>query len=110
MNVKFISVTQPNIEGLSNPEDLVAYCARVSNPSNQINTETAPKLLKFLIKHKHWSPLEMVDMTLEIKTSRAIAAQILRHKSFLEKSSITIFVADAITSSRGFSSFIPCVK
>jgi thymidylate synthase (FAD) len=82
MNVKFISVTQPNVEGVLNPEDLVAYCARVSNPSNQINTETAPKLLKFLIKHKHWSPLEMVDMTLEIKTSRAIAAQILRHKSF----------------------------
>lgn len=82
MNVKFISVTQPSVEGIINSEDLVAYCARVSNPSNQINTETAPKLLKFLIKHKHWSPLEMVDMTLEIKTSRAIAAQILRHKSF----------------------------
>lgn len=82
MNVKLISVTQPNIEGILNPEDLVAYCARVSNPSNQTNNETAPKLLKFLIKHKHWSPLEMVDMTLEIKTSRAIAAQILRHKSF----------------------------
>lgn len=82
MNVKFISVTQPNVEGVLNPEDLVAYCARVSNPLNQTNNETAPKLLKFLIKHKHWSPLEMVDMTLEIKTSRAIAAQILRHKSF----------------------------
>jgi thymidylate synthase (FAD) len=82
MNVKFISSTQPYIDGVLNSEDLVAYCARVSSPSNQNNTETAPKLLKFLIKHKHWSPLEMVDMTLEIKTSRAIAAQILRHKSF----------------------------
>jgi len=82
MNVKFISATQPSISGILNPEDLVAYCARVSNPSNQTNTITAPKLLKFLIKNNHWSPLEMVDMTLEIKTSRGIAAQILRHKSF----------------------------
>jgi thymidylate synthase (FAD) len=82
MNVKLISVTKPEVEGVYNAEDLVAYCARVSNPSNQINTETAPKLLKFLIKHKHWSPFEMVDLTIEIKTSRAIAAQILRHRSF----------------------------
>jgi len=82
MNVKLISITKPDIEGLQNAEDLVAYCARVSNPSNQMNSETAPKLLGFLIKHKHWSPFEMVDMTIEIKTSRAIAAQILRHRSF----------------------------
>jgi thymidylate synthase (FAD) len=82
MNVKLISITKPEVEGIYNAEDLVAYCARVSNPSNQINTETAPKLLKFLIKHKHWSPFEMVDLTVEIKTSRAIAAQILRHRSF----------------------------
>jgi len=82
MNVELISITQPEIKGIKNPEDLIAYCARVSNPSNQMNTETAPKLLAFLIKHKHWSPFEMVDMTLEIKTSRAIAAQILRHRSF----------------------------
>lgn len=82
MNVKLISITNPEIDGVKNPEDLVAYCARVSNPSNQMNVETAPKLLAFLIKHKHWSPFEMVDMTLEIKTSRAIAAQILRHRSF----------------------------
>ena len=82
MNVKLISITKPEVEGVCNAEDLVAYCARVSNPSNQINTETAPKLLKFLIKHKHWSPFEMVDLTVEIKTSRAIAAQILRHRSF----------------------------
>jgi len=82
MNVKLISITQPYIDGINNAEDLVAYCARVSNPSNQMSTETAPKLLGFLIKHKHWSPFELVDMTLEIKTSRAIAAQILRHRSF----------------------------
>ena len=63
-------------------ENHIAYCARVSNPSNQHNTKTAPKLLSYLIKHKHWSPFEMVDMCIEIKTSRAIAAQILRHRSF----------------------------
>jgi thymidylate synthase (FAD) len=68
MSVKLISITKPEVEGVYNAEDLVAYCARVSNPSNQINTETAPKLLKFLIKHKHWSPFEMVDLTVEIKT------------------------------------------
>ena len=82
MNVSLISITQPFLSDLKSPEDIIAYCARVSNPSNQLNAETAPKLLKFLIKHKHWSPFEMVDMTLEIKTSRAIAAQILRHRSF----------------------------
>jgi len=82
MNVELISITKPEIKGLKNPEDLVAYCARVSNPSNQMNTQTAPKLLKFLIEHKHWSPFELVDMCVEIKTSRGIAAQILRHRSF----------------------------
>lgn len=82
MNVELISITKPEINGLKKAEDLVAYCARVSNPSNQMNTETAPKLLKFLIKHKHWSPFELVDMCVEIKTSRGIAAQILRHRSF----------------------------
>ena len=82
MNVSLVSITQPLISDLKNPEDIIAYCARVSNPTNQLNTETAPKLLKFLVKYKHWSPFEMVDMTLEIKTSRAIAAQILRHRSF----------------------------
>ena len=63
-------------------EELITYCARVSNPENQMNTETAPRLINFLIKHKHWSPFEMVNMCVEIKTSRAIAAQILRHRSF----------------------------
>ena len=82
MSVKLISISQPKVENIKSAEDLVAYCARVSNPSNQMNTETAPKLLKYLIKHKHFSPFEMVSMTVEIKTSRAIAAQILRHRSF----------------------------
>ena len=82
MNVKLISLSNPYITGINNAEELISYCARVSNPSNQLNTETAPKLLAYLIKHKHWSPFEMVSMTMEIKTSRAIAAQILRHRSF----------------------------
>lgn len=78
--VKLISKTC-GVDGLS-AEDLIAFTARVSNPSNQMNLETSPKLLSYLIKNKHWSPFEMVSMTLEIKTSRAIAAQILRHRSF----------------------------
>ena len=82
MNTKLISITKPIIEGIESAEDLISYCARVSNPNNQLNTETAPKLLKYLIDHKHWSPYEMVSFTVEIKTSRAIAAQILRHRSF----------------------------
>ena len=82
MNVNLISITKPKIKDIQESEDLIAYCARVSSPSNQLNLNTAPKLLKFLIDHRHWSPFEMVDMTLEIKTSRAIAAQILRHRSF----------------------------
>lgn len=82
MNVELVSITKPENKQLKSAEDLVAYCARVSNPSNQMNTETAPKLLKFLIKHRHWSPFELVDMCVEIKTSRGIAAQILRHRSF----------------------------
>ena len=63
-------------------EELIAYMARVSNPSNQTNTETSAKLIKYLIKHKHWSPFEMVNMCVEIETTRSIAAQILRHRSF----------------------------
>jgi len=82
MNVKLVSVTEPKIEGINSAEELITYCARVSNPSNQMNTQTAPKLLKYLIDHKHFSPFEMVSMVIEIKTSRAIAAQILRHRSF----------------------------
>jgi thymidylate synthase (FAD) len=82
MKVKLVSITKPIIEGLASTEDIVAYCARVSNPSNQMNTETAPKLIRYLIKNKHWSPFEMVSLCFEIETSRAIAAQILRHRSF----------------------------
>jgi len=86
MQVKLVSTTHSTLQlkrqGIKTPEDLIVYCARVSNPSNQFNNETAPKLTAYLIKHKHWSPFEMVDMTVEIKTSRAIAAQILRHRSF----------------------------
>lgn len=82
MSTKLISISNPLITGISNAEELISYCARVSNPSNQLNVETAPKLLNYLIKHKHWSPFEMVSMTVEIQTSRAIAAQILRHRSF----------------------------
>lgn len=65
-----------------NAEDLIAYMARVSNPNNQDNTETSTRLIKYLITHKHWSPFEMVNMCVEINTTRAIAAQILRHRSF----------------------------
>jgi len=89
MNVKLISITEPKITPDTgvyprkmSAEDIIAYCARVSNPENQMNTKTAPKLIKFLIKHKHWSPFELASMCVEIKTSRAIAAQILRHRSF----------------------------
>ena len=82
MSTKLVSISKPLIDGINAAEDLIAYCARVSNPINQLNTETAPRLLKYLIDHKHWSPYEMVSFTIEIKTSRAIAAQILRHRSF----------------------------
>jgi len=86
MKVKLVSLTQPQVSTPDrqpmNAEDLIAYCARVSNPKNQMNTETAPRLVKFLIKHKHWSPFELASMCVEIQTSRAIAAQILRHRSF----------------------------
>lgn len=82
--VKLISVTTPQliVDKSLTPEELIVYIARVSNPSNQNNMETAPKLINYLIKHKHWSPFEFVDMTVEIVTRRSIAAQILRHKSF----------------------------
>ena len=81
MQVKLVSHTQPLEDGY-NLEDLIVYCARVSNPKNQNNLKTAPRLIEYLIKHKHWSPFELADVTFEIKTSRAIAAQILRHRSF----------------------------
>jgi thymidylate synthase (FAD) len=84
MNVKLISYSQPfgDNEDLKTAQDLIAFCARVSNPSNQTNTETSDKLIRYLVKHKHWSPLEMVSACLEIETTRDIARQILRHRSF----------------------------
>jgi thymidylate synthase (FAD) len=86
MQVKLISSSKPSrqlvSDGLYDAQELIAYCARVSNPSNQMNMETADKLIKYLIKHKHWSPLEMVSVCLEIETTRDIARQILRHRSF----------------------------
>jgi len=85
MKVKLVSYTTPSIEELGNDGnilDLIAYCARVSNPSNQLNTETSDKLINYLIKWKHWSPFEMANIMLEIETTRDIARQILRHRSF----------------------------
>jgi thymidylate synthase (FAD) len=83
MNVKLVSITKSLVpEKELTPEELIVYIARVSNPSNQLNSETADKLIAYLIKNKHWSPFEMVDMTVEIVTSRGIAQQILRHRSF----------------------------
>jgi thymidylate synthase (FAD) len=86
MNVKLLSYSQPTHEfenmGIADAQELIAYCARVSNPSNQFNTDTSEKLIKYLIKHQHWSPLEMVSACLEITTTRDIARQILRHRSF----------------------------
>jgi len=88
MAVRLVSYSKPTLEfvneGISNDNllDLVAFCARVSNPSNQINSETSEKLVKYLIKHAHWSPLEMVNACLEIVTTRDIAHQIVRHRSF----------------------------
>ena len=91
MNIKLISYSQQAIEPskqdefefeLPNLQDLVAYCARVSNPSNQANSETSERLIKYLIKHKHWSPLEMVSVCIEVETTRDIARQLLRHRSF----------------------------
>lgn len=85
MKVSLVSYSKPDVDmitsGITNAQDLVAFCARVSNPSNQYNTETSEKLIKYLIAHKHWSPLEMVSVCLEIETTRDIARQLLRHKS-----------------------------
>ena len=88
MKVRLISYSEPSSELLNDFEtapdiqDLIAYCARVSNPSNQSNTETSDRLLRYLIKNQHWSPFEMVNACLEITTTRDIARQILRHRSF----------------------------
>ena len=86
MKVKLISYSKPTEEiadiGIDDAQELVAFCARVSNPSNQLNTETSEKLIKYLINNAHWSPLEMVSACLEIETTRDIARQMLRHRSF----------------------------
>lgn len=86
MQVKLISYSKPSRElvndGLYDVQELIAFCARVSNPANQYNTETSEKLINYLVKHQHWSPLEMVSACLEIVTTRDIARQILRHRSF----------------------------
>lgn len=82
MKVSLVALTQSHIPGIATAEDIIVYAARVSNPSNQLNTETGERLLRYCIRHGHWSVFETASMTLEIKTSRAIAAQILRHRSF----------------------------
>lgn len=86
MKVKLVSYSKPTSEfaaqGVTDVQELIAYCARVSNPSNQFNMETSEKLIRYLIKHQHWSPLEMVSVCMEIETTRDIARQILRHRSF----------------------------
>jgi thymidylate synthase (FAD) len=86
MKVKLVSYSKPTEEfaaqGVTDVQELIAFCARVSNPSNQFNTETSEKLIRYLIKHQHWSPLEMVSVCMEIETTRDIARQILRHRSF----------------------------
>jgi thymidylate synthase (FAD) len=86
VKVTLVSSSQPSEElvkqGIVNAQELVAYCARVSNPANQNNTDTSEKLIRYLIKHNHWSPMEMVSACLEIEVTRDIARQILRHRSF----------------------------
>jgi thymidylate synthase (FAD) len=86
MKVRMISYSRPSHEvlkeGLHDVQELIAFCARVSNPSNQLNTETSEKLIRYLVKNAHWSPLEMVSACLEVETTRDIARQILRHRSF----------------------------
>jgi thymidylate synthase (FAD) len=86
MNVRLVSYSRPSAEfaelGIQDAQELVAYCARVSNPANQLNTETSERLIGYLVKHRHWSPLEMVSACLEIQTTRDIARQMLRHRSF----------------------------
>ena len=82
MKVTVVALTQPCVEGIKDAQELVSYCARVSNPNNQLNTKTATGLLKYCIKHKHFSVFEMANMVVEIETTRDISRQILRHRSF----------------------------
>jgi thymidylate synthase (FAD) len=86
MKIQLVSYSQPTQEfadqGVADAQELIAYCARVSNPANQLNTETSERLIRYLVQHQHWSPLEMVSACMEITTTRDIARQILRHRSF----------------------------
>ena len=86
MNVRLVSYSQPTedfrTQGIDDAQELIAFCARVSNPSNQFNNETSERLIRYLVRHQHWSPLEMVSACMEITTTRDIARQILRHRSF----------------------------
>jgi thymidylate synthase (FAD) len=86
MKIQLVSYSQPTQkfadQGVADAQELIAYCARVSNPANQLNTETSEQLIKYLVRHQHWSPLEMVSACMEITTTRDIARQILRHRSF----------------------------
>jgi len=82
LNAKLIAVTKPVVEGIEDAKELIAYCARVSNPSNQMNMDTADKLLSYLVKHSHWSPLEMANAVVEVSAPRDIMRQLLRHRSF----------------------------
>ena len=86
MNVQLVSYSQPTedfrAQGIDDAQELIAFCARVSNPSNQFNNETSERLIRYLVRHQHWSPLEMVSACMEITTTRDIARQILRHRSF----------------------------
>ena len=81
-SVKLIALTAPRVEGINTAEEFICYCARISNPSNQMNNLTSPKLMKYLIDNKHWSPFEKVSLTMDIQTTRDIGRQILRHRSF----------------------------
>lgn len=82
MSVKVVAVTKPVVDGLNSPGEFIAYTARVSNPGNQLNTETSQRLLAYLVRNQHWSPFEMVHVVMQIDTTRDIARQILRHRSF----------------------------
>ena len=82
MKVELIAISKPEINGIKTAEELIAYCARVSNPSNQANTQSVDKLIRYCIKNQHWSIFEMVNITISIETTRDIARQILRHRSF----------------------------
>lgn len=101
-SVELVAITVPKVEGITTAEEFIAYAARVSNPGNQINNETAPKLLKYLVKHRHWSPFEMVSVVMKIVTTRDIGRQILRHRSFSfqEFSQRYAEVTDKLTTTR----------